>query len=422
MGLPSQGRGTGGGGTRMDSRGKRLKIPPGVIPIAIVAIAIAAVWGGLKLIGPADADASQGETAEGEASTPREIAKTPEPSGRGLLGGALEESTSRPGTPRSNRPRVSTPLPESNQTRSGLSDLASNEHEISDPIAGEVALPELPVEAERAPARESVSTSSSRSLVENALDASADLIASNQLVAARATLSDALRTRGLGRDEQQRLRAALMDLNETIVFSPRIIPGDTMVEEYRVAAGDSLGKIARSRELGTHWKLIQRINGIARPERIRVGQRLKLVRGPFHAIVNKSEYRIDIYHGPPSEPERWTYITSRPVGLGLDDSTPVGRFVVREDSKLENPAWVNPRDPSDRYGRDDPGNPIGEYWVGLDGLGDDAVYVGYGLHGTVDPDSIGSQQSMGCVRMHDEDIALVYELLQEGASIVEIRP
>ncbi|MFI4896459.1 MAG: L,D-transpeptidase family protein, partial [Phycisphaerales bacterium JB059] len=276
--------------------------------------------------------------------------------------------------------------------------------------------------AERAPAREASSTSSTRSLVENALDASADLIASNQLVAARATLSDALRTRGLGRDEQQRLRAALKDLNETIVFSPRIIPGDTMVEEYRVSAGDSLGKIARTRELGTHWKLIQRINGIARPERIRVGQRLKLVRGPFHAIVTKSEYRIDLYHGPPDEPERWTYITSRPVGLGLDDSTPVGRFVVREDSKLENPAWVNPRDPSDRYGRDDPDNPIGEYWVGLDGLGDDAVYVGYGLHGTVDPDSIGSQQSMGCVRMHDEDIALVYELLQEGASIVEIRP
>jgi len=259
-------------------------------------------------------------------------------------------------------------------------------------------------------------------MVEGALDESERLIASNQLVAARTELSRTLASPSLSAEDRRRLRGALMDLNETIVFSPRIIPGDTMVEEYRIAGGDSLAKITRRRELGVHWKLLQRINGIDRPERIREGQRLKLVRGPFHAVVDKSDYRVDIYHGPPDEPERWVYITSRPVGLGLDDSTPAGRFVVRKNSKLENPAWVNPRNPSDRYGRDDPENPIGEFWIGLDGLGDDAVYVGYGLHGTIEPDSVGSQQSMGCVRMHDDDIALMYELLEEGASIVQITP
>lgn len=420
MSLPSHGRGTGGQSGR---RRSKLKLPPGVIPIVIVGVAIAAVWGGMKLIGPADAGAGQGEVASNSEDTPREVDPNPSTSGRGLLGGALEESGSR-GAPSS---RLGKPLPDAGGVSSGLNDLADAEDEapISDPIAGEVDLPEIESTVASAGGLESSIPSTgtySGSMVEGALDESSTLIASNQLVAARATLSETLGEPGLSASDQQRLRAALMDLNETIVFSPRILPGDTMVEEYRIASGDSLGKIARSRELGTHWKLIQRINGIARPERIRVGQRLKLVRGPFHAIVDKSDYRIDLFHGPPDEPERWLYITSRPVGLGLDDSTPVGRFIVREDSKLENPAWVNPRDPSDRYGRDDPDNPIGEFWVGLDGLGDDAVYVGYGLHGTVEPDSIGSQQSMGCVRMHDDDIALVYELLQEGASIVEIRP
>ena len=419
MSLPSHGRGSA---AQPGRRRRKFRVPPGAVPIVVVGVAIAAVWGGMKLIGPADADAGQGESAgekPGELAsedTPREVDESTSKASQGLLGGAIEGSSAR----RTPSRGPDAPLPESGGVSSGLSSLAGEDEDapISDPIAGEVELPKI----ETTETSGTGSGAPSRSMVEEALDESAALIASNQLVAARARLNETLTRPGLRESDAQRIRAAMMDLNETIVFSPRIIPGDTMVEEYRVAPGDSLGKIARSRELGTHWKLIQRVNGIARPERIRVGQRLKLIRGPFHAIVDKSDYRIDIYHGPPGEPGRWLYITSRPVGLGLDDSTPVGRFVVREDSKLENPAWVNPRDPSDRYGRDDPDNPIGEFWIGLDGLGDDAVYVGYGLHGTVDPDSIGSQQSMGCVRLRDDDIALLYELLQEGASIVEIRP
>ncbi len=414
MSLPSHGRGTAGQSSR---RRKKLKLPPGVIPIVIVGVAIAAVWGGMRLIGPADAGAGQGELSDAGENVVREPASDSGASRRGLLGEALEESSGRTANRAGKIDRPNAPLPERG---SSLTALGGDEPgqttplAIADPIAGRATLPEI-----KAPAP---TRSGSSSMVEAALDESESLIASNQLVAARTTLSRTLADPGLTSSDKQRLRAALTNLNDTIVFSPRIIPGDTMVEEYRIASGDSLGKITRARELGVHWKLIQRINGIDRPERIRVGQRLKLIRGPFHAVVNKSEYRVDLYHGPPDEPERWVFITSRPVGLGLDDSTPAGTFVVRQNSKLENPAWVNPRDPSDRYSRDDPDNPIGEYWIGLDGLGDDAVYVGYGLHGTIEPESVGRQQSMGCVRMLDDDIALVYELLVEGASIVKIVP
>jgi len=179
----------------------------------------------------------------------------------------------------------------------------------------------------------------------------------------------------------------------------------------------------------THYDLDRRyadssyvglVNRLDNANRIRVGQELKLVRGPFHAVVDKSDYRLDLFHGPPDNDDAWMFVRSFDVGLGEDDSTPTGRFVVRENGKLQNPGWVNPRDPSERYEPDDPQNPVGEYWIGIDGLGEDAVYTGYGLHGTIEPATIGQQRSMGCVRLLPDDIALLYETLAGGVSRVRI--
>ncbi|NBQ16587.1 MAG: hypothetical protein EBU31_18715 [Proteobacteria bacterium] len=49
-------------------------------------------------------------------------------------------------------------------------------------------------------------------------------------------------------------------------------------------------------------------------------------------------------------------------------------------------------------------------------------FEGYGIHGTIDDDSIGQQRSMGCVRMHAKDVELVYELLTEPNSTITIAP
>ncbi len=42
----------------------------------------------------------------------------------------------------------------------------------------------------------------------------------------------------------------------------------------------------------------------------------------------------------------------------------------------------------------------------------------YGIHGTIEPDTIGRQASMGCVRLKVEDVQLVYDMLSEGKSRV----
>ncbi|MFN9974561.1 MAG: L,D-transpeptidase, partial [Phycisphaerae bacterium] len=147
----------------------------------------------------------------------------------------------------------------------------------------------------------------------------------------------------------------------------------------------------------------------------------KLVRGPFHAVVSKGDYRLDLFHGSPDDPQSWTYIRSFKVGLGTGNSTPLGNFVVRPRSKLVNPPWVNPQT-GQKFGANDPQNPIGEYWLGLEGIGESKTITGYGIHGTIEPDSIGQQKSMGCVRLGDDDVKMIYELLVEQVSVVKIVP
>jgi lipoprotein-anchoring transpeptidase ErfK/SrfK len=253
------------------------------------------------------------------------------------------------------------------------------------------------------------------------LDAARRLVSSNDRVAARKLLSQTLLNADISDTEAQYLRDELTAINEVLLFSPVADSKDPMTETYTIASGDSLSRIASRRELATHWKLIARINQIADPSKIRLGQNLKLVRGPFHAIVNKSDHRLDIYHGSPANPKDWLYIRSFDVGLGSNDGTPVGEFVVSAN-KLENPGWVNPRNAREQYDAEDPDNPIGEYWIGITGVGQYASLTSLGIHGTIDQSSIGGDESMGCVRLAQGDIDTVYELLAEHISRVLITP
>ena len=234
-------------------------------------------------------------------------------------------------------------------------------------------------------------------------------------------------------DEMQRavIRSRLTEINADLVFGPTIIPSDPHVTKYSVQSGDNLATIARRETQGVDWRFIQRVNRITDPGRLRVGQPLKVVRGPFHAVVDKTSFRLDLYVGPAptvsggkvvlsgADGETPVYVCSFDVGLGEYGSTPVGKWIVN-DSRAMNPSWKNPRT-GEYFAADDPMNPIGERWVGLDGLDPETeLLTGYGLHGTIDPDSIGQERSMGCVRLGGADIEVVYEVLGPTVSIVEI--
>ncbi|NOX57164.1 MAG: L,D-transpeptidase family protein [Planctomycetes bacterium] len=163
-----------------------------------------------------------------------------------------------------------------------------------------------------------------------------------------------------------------------------------------IQPGDQLRKIAKKYKVT--WQYLARLNRID-PRRIRAGQKLKVIRGPFSAFIDLSDFQLTVHlHG--------YYVKSYRVGIGKDGATPTGTFTVL--NKVVNPQYT---DPDGRViDADDPANPLGERWIDL---GD-----GYGIHGTIEPDSIGRAVSRGCIRMLNDDVAEVYDFLTVGSEVV----
>jgi hypothetical protein len=255
-----------------------------------------------------------------------------------------------------------------------------------------------------------------------------------RLVEARAQLNKILTDPRVDEKDREGIRRWMSELNRDLVFSHNAYPGDPLVETYKVIKGDSPIKISRKVNSVTESGFIERVNGVSASS-LAVGQDLKIVKGPFHVVVSKSAFRMDIYAGPTPAPDSigttslgagaepgWVYIRSFPVGLGENSKTPLGTFTVKEGSKMIDPPWTNPKT-GEKFSGKDPKNPIGKRWIGLIGLDEKTkAYNGYGIHATIVPESIGKEMSMGCVRMNEEDVEVVYELLMGRVSVVKIVP
>jgi lipoprotein-anchoring transpeptidase ErfK/SrfK len=263
----------------------------------------------------------------------------------------------------------------------------------------------------------SPSTRPSLSATGSLADAQAKLDAGDFL-AARNMLNASLSSGKLADADVKAAKLMLNKVNDTVIFSPRKFASDTVTSTYDVKMGDRMDRIARQYEVTT--ELLMRLNNITDPRKMKAGANLKVVTGPFSAVVDKSDFVLEIWLGNPGEAQSM-YITSFPVGLGKDDSTPTGTWVVEPQKKLKNPTYFSPRGEG-VIAADDPDNPLGEYWIGLSGVdGHASGKQSYGIHGTIRPDSIGKQESMGCVRLINDDVAKVFEMLVEGKSTVLIR-
>lgn len=238
------------------------------------------------------------------------------------------------------------------------------------------------------------------------------------LLQARTILNAALLSGKLNQDEASQAKQLIGQANAALILSPTRDPNDPFVSTYRVASGDSLAKIAS--RYNVTWELLARMNGITNPRKLRAGQTIKVVQGPFSAVVNKQTFKIDLWLGKP-EGQQSLYIMQFPVGLGQNDSTPDGSWIVRPGGKLKNPKFWGAGD-LPPIEADDPKNPLGEYWIALDGTDGNAVgKQSYGIHGTIEPESIGHMASLGCIRMLNNDVELVYEMLADGKSPVIVR-
>ncbi|QDT40268.1 Putative L,D-transpeptidase YkuD [Gimesia alba] len=224
-----------------------------------------------------------------------------------------------------------------------------------------------------------------------------DLIAIDQLIQQRKIIEAHKKLSKIYWDQPDLYPVIKSRIEETariIYFSPQ----PHFMTPYEIEPGDQLRKVATQYKIT--WEYLAKLNRID-PKRIRPGQKLKVIKGPFAAFVDLSEFTLTIHaHG--------YFVKRYAIGTGKDHSTPTGKFQVKE--KLVDPTYYGP---DGVIANDDPTNPLGERWIDI---GDS-----YGIHGTIDPASIGKAESKGCVRMLNEHVAEVYDLLGVGSEVV-IRP
>ena len=190
------------------------------------------------------------------------------------------------------------------------------------------------------------------------------------------------------------IRKRMEEVNVKILFSPTI---DEHSREYIVKGGDNLIKIAK--QFNTTVGLIKRVNGL-KSDIIKPKQKLKVITAKFSIVVDKSQNLLFLKQ---EDEIIKTYI----VSTGKENSTPTGSFKITED-RIKNPTWfktgaIIPPDSEE--------NILGSRWLGLD-------IKGYGIHGTREPDSLGEQVTLGCIRMSNEDVEELFDIVPVGTEVV----
>jgi len=121
-------------------------------------------------------------------------------------------------------------------------------------------------------------------------------------------------------------------------------------------------------------------------------------------LLSLSDRTVYVYRGEVLE-------TSYPVAIGRPGwETPTGEFEVF--SQVVEPGWTNPiTGESMAPGLD---NPLGDRWIAFwtDGLNS------IGFHGTPNRDSVGQAASHGCIRMYNEDVRELFEMVSLGTPVL----
>ncbi|NJK41252.1 MAG: L,D-transpeptidase [Acaryochloridaceae cyanobacterium SU_2_1] len=128
-------------------------------------------------------------------------------------------------------------------------------------------------------------------------------------------------------------------------------------------------------------------------------------------VVDPIRLELDLNRRQVTVYQKDQIVKTYPVAIGRAGwETPAGSFAVK--TMYRDPPWKHPFDGFVIPGGD-PENPLGRRWIGF--WTDGRHWIGF--HGTPTRDSVGRAASHGCVRMYDEDIEELFELVALGTPI-----
>jgi lipoprotein-anchoring transpeptidase ErfK/SrfK len=196
-------------------------------------------------------------------------------------------------------------------------------------------------------------------------------------------------------DKIEEVQNKLGTLNMDLIFSPAKMPQTIF---YEIVPGDSLGKLAK--KYNTTPQLIRRANGL-KSDVIRTGEKLRIWSMPFTLLINKSQNVLFLKSGE-------EVFKIYHVSTGKNNITPTGTFKIA--TKIEKPVWFKNGGPP--IPSESPENELGSRWMGFD------TDPHYGIHGTLHPNTIGQQVTDGCVRLKNEDVEELFDIVPVGTEVV----
>ena len=116
-------------------------------------------------------------------------------------------------------------------------------------------------------------------------------------------------------------------------------------------------------------------------------------------VINLPSRTLELYSNN-------SFIKVYPIAVGKPSTpSPLGNFQIFE--KEVDPWWFPPR--TGQSIPSGPDNPLGYRWMGFAPL--------YGIHGTNAPWAIGLAVSNGCIRMHEENVEELFEVVSYGTPV-----
>jgi len=223
-------------------------------------------------------------------------------------------------------------------------------------------------------------------------------LASGQLSEALQDLTAWRNHPSLAPAEHSFVDALLSQLAGTVIYSREHL----LAAPYRVQVGDRLEAIAEKYKVTP--ELLAKINGLDPARPLEPGQEIKVVPGPFSAVLEVGADRLTLlldgrYAGSFAVAE-----LGRTVAEKAQSGAPVELTI---NQKTTSPIYNSPQGEIEPG---DPANPLGQQLIALGGE--------FAIHGTNPRATAQTQQPSAGIRLNAEDMGELYDILTVGSRVI----